>query len=208
MKNDEEKRETINRFMDEEIDYFGEVEVVHFLTFLEQTVGWERLREKVKSPLKNLALAPYYGCTLQRPREVGIEPPGRFRLMTGFLEALGATVVDFSAADQCCGSYQIIGNPEAAEEAVYNILECATESKADAIAVSCPLCEFNLGNKQGVLVEGKRIEKEIPVFYFTQLLALALNLGSDACGFELNQASGIELLKAKGYPVEIEKAAA
>ena len=32
MKNDTVKRDTINRFMDEEIDYAGEVEVVHYLT--------------------------------------------------------------------------------------------------------------------------------------------------------------------------------
>ena len=35
MREDEVKRDTINRFMDEEIDYFGEVEVVHYLQLLQ-----------------------------------------------------------------------------------------------------------------------------------------------------------------------------
>jgi len=55
MKNDEEKRDTINRFMDEEIDYMGEVEVVHYLTLLQEEIGWDTLKEKVKVPLTVLS---------------------------------------------------------------------------------------------------------------------------------------------------------
>ena len=72
MKTDEEKRDVINRFMDDEIDYFGEVEVVHYLTLLEEEVGWEAVREKVVSPLAGMKAASYYGCTLQRPRVWGL----------------------------------------------------------------------------------------------------------------------------------------
>jgi heterodisulfide reductase subunit B2 len=39
MREDEEKRDTINRFMDEEPDYRGEVEVVHFLGILRDDIG-------------------------------------------------------------------------------------------------------------------------------------------------------------------------
>ncbi|MBW1805264.1 MAG: hypothetical protein JRJ06_02645 [Deltaproteobacteria bacterium] len=64
MRDDEEKRETINRFMDEEEDYYGEVEVVHLLSFLRDRIGWDKLSEKVTNPLNGLKIAPYYGCTL------------------------------------------------------------------------------------------------------------------------------------------------
>ncbi|MBT7889849.1 MAG: heterodisulfide reductase, subunit B, partial [Deltaproteobacteria bacterium] len=90
IRNDAEKRDTINRFMDEEIDYFGEVEVVHFLNFIKDDVGWETLKQHVVHPLVDVKVAPYYGCTLQRPSEVGIEPTGSFELMTQLLKALGA----------------------------------------------------------------------------------------------------------------------
>ncbi len=43
MREDEEKRDTINRFMDEEPDYHGEVEVMHYLTVLQEQVGWDKL---------------------------------------------------------------------------------------------------------------------------------------------------------------------
>jgi heterodisulfide reductase subunit B len=199
MRDDEEKRKTINLFMDEEIDYQGEVEVVHFLNFLRDGIGWDRLRETIKVPLNGLKVAPYYGCTLLRPREVGIEPPGSFELMTEFLEALGATAVYFPAADLCCGSYQILANPDAAKVAASTILGWAAKTGAEALALSCPLCEFNLGKKQGALLQEQRISEVIPTFYFTQLLAVALGLSPEICHFELNEKASYALLKSKNY---------
>ena len=117
--------------------------------------------------------------------------------MTQLIESLGATAVRNPAADQCCGSYQILGNPDAAASAVSGILGWAEKIGADALAMSCPLCEFNIGKKQGSLIETHRISKEIPTFYFTQLLALALGLDKEICHFELNNKASIELLKTK-----------
>jgi len=130
---------------------------------------------------------------------VGIEPPGSFELMTRFLEALGTIVVDFPAADLCCGSYQILGNPDAAGDAASTILNWAAKMGAEALVLSCPLCEFNLGKKQGDLIRGEKISKVIPTFYFTQLLAVALGLSPENCHFELNERASIELLKNKNY---------
>ncbi len=197
MKNDEVKRATINRFMDEEIDYAGEVEVVHYLTFLEETIGWEALREKVKVPLTDLQIAPYYGCTLHRPAEVGIEPFGSFTLMTGMLEALGATVRPFSASDKCCGSYQVLGSPTGTNSAASAILNLAAGAGIEALATSCPLCEYNLGKQQSQMLAKGKIDKNIPTYYFTQLLAVALGLDTEICHFELNDKNSIELLRSK-----------
>ncbi len=197
MKNDAVKRDTINRFMDEEIDYAGEVEVVHYLTFLQETIGWDVLRERVKVPLTDLQIAPYYGCTLHRPAEVGIEPFGSFTLMTGMLEALGATVRPFSAADKCCGSYQVLGSPVGANSAAAAILNLAAGAGIEALATSCPLCEYNLGKQQPQMLAAGRIEKNIPTYYFTQLLAVALGLDAEICHFELNDKISAELLVNK-----------
>lgn len=197
MKNDPVKRDTINRFMDEEIDYAGEVEVVHYLTFLQETIGWDALRARVKVPLTDLQIAPYYGCTLNRPAEVGIEPFGSFTLMTGMLEALGATVRPFSAADKCCGSYQVLAAPAGANSAAAAILNLAAGAGIEALATSCPLCEYNLGKQQAQMLEKGKIEKNIPTYYFTQLLAVALGLDAEICHFELNDKISVELLQSK-----------
>lgn len=197
MRTDEVKRATINRFMTEEIDYEGEVEVVHFLTFLQEEIGWQAVKEKVKVPLTGLSVAPYYGCTLQRPADVGIEPFGRYDLMTGLLEALGATVMPFNAADKCCGSYQVLGSPAGQNSAGAAILNLAAGAGIEALATSCPLCEYNLGKQQQLMLENGRIARNVPTYYFTQLLAVALGLDSLVCHFELNSRSSVDLLRDK-----------
>jgi len=197
MKNDEVKRDTINRFMDEEIDYAGEVKVVHYLTFLEENIGWDAIKEKVEVPLTGLNVGPYYGCTLQRPAEIGIEPFGSYNLMSGMLEAIGATVTEFNAADKCCGSYQVLGSPAGENSAGAAILNLAAAGGIEALATSCPLCEYNLGKQQQQMIEKGNIEKNIPTYYFTQLLAVALGLDPKVCHFELNAQFSVELLKSK-----------
>jgi heterodisulfide reductase subunit B2 len=200
MRNDEVKRKTINDFMDEEKDYRGEVEVVHFLNFLRDEIGWDELRRLIKVPLEGLKLAPYYGCTLLRPKDVAIEPPGSPKIFTDFLQTLGATVHDFPASTLCCGSYQILANPEAAEAVAATILEGAMNSGAEAVVLSCPLCEFNLAKKQADLLARHLLAKEVPTYYFTQLLAVALGLSGDVCRFDLNDKVSNDLLRAKSLP--------
>ena len=199
MREDAEKRKTINDFMDEERDYHGEVEVIHFLNLLRDEIGWDTLRKKIKIALKDLKVAPYYGCTLLRPRDVAIEPIWGLKILKDFVETVGATVVDFPETSRCCGSYQILGNPQAAKETAASILGSALKRGAEALVLSCPLCEFNLGRKQDNLIKENRIPRKIPTFYFTQLLALALGLDPEVCRFELNDRASHELLGKKGF---------
>ncbi len=197
MRDDEVKRKTINDFMTEEPDYHGEVEVVHFLNLIRDEVGWDKVREKVKAPLTGMKIAPYYGCTLLRPRSVAIEPPESQELFRDFLTALGATPVEFAGSSVCCGSYQILASPEASKDIAGKIIAWATKAGADALALSCPLCEFNLGKKQPELIETGRIPGAVPTYYFTQLLAIALGLGDDLHRLDLNTECSLELLKSK-----------
>ena len=197
MQTDIDKKDTINRFMDEEIDYEGDVEVIHFLNFLRDEIGWEKLREKIKKPLTGLKVAPYYGCTLQRPAQIAIEPAGHFELMTDFISALGATPVAFNAAAFCCGSYQVLGNPDAAGDAAAVIVNSAEAAGADLLAASCPLCEYNLGKKQDSLKEQGKIEEKVPTIYFTQLLAIALGLSDEDGRLDLNDPSVMAVLQSK-----------
>ncbi|BHH85632.1 CoB--CoM heterodisulfide reductase iron-sulfur subunit B family protein [Desulforhopalus sp. 52FAK] len=201
MRNDPEKRDTINRFMDEEIDYNGEIEVVHYLTFLKEDIGWEKLKNSVKTPLTDLKIGSYYGCTLQRPADVGIEPFGSFELMNDMFKSLGATVKDFDGADKCCGSYQVLSSLPGENSAGANVVNSAVRSGLEAIATSCPLCEYNLGKQQGQMLEKGNIEANVPTYYFTQLLAVALGLDVELCHFELNDPKSLSLLEDKNYLV-------
>lgn len=201
MRTDTVKRDTINRFMDDEIDYLGEVEVIHYLTLLDEHVGWDKIKEKVTNPLTGLKVAPYYGCTLQRPQDIGIEPMGSFRLMTELLEAIGATVMPFSSADKCCGSYQVLSVDAGDNDAAANVINAAADAGIEALATSCPLCEYNLGKQQDQFMAKGKITANVPTFYFTQLLAMALGIDREVCHFELNDIKSLQLLEAKNIQV-------
>lgn len=197
MKNDPEKRDTINRFMDDEIDYFGEVEVHHYLNLIKNEVGWETVQEKVKTPLTGLKVASYYGCTLQRPENVGIEPMGSFSLMNELFSTLGAQIVPFDGADKCCGSYQVMCEEAGDNNAAAKVLNAASAGGAETLVTSCPLCEFNLGKQQDALQEKGKITETLPTLYFTQLLAIGLGISAEELGLELNDAQVTQLLESK-----------
>ena len=197
MKENAEKRNTLNSFIDEGIDYRGEVKVVHLLEVLRDEVGWETLAQKVKLPLRELKVAPYYGCTLLRPREVSIDSVENPTILREFLKALGASPVDFPESTRCCGSYQIISNPDDISEYARDILNSALRHGAEALVLTCPLCDYNLGQGQKELMKKHDEFKGMPLFYFTQLLALALGLDPQICHFELNYGSPESLLREK-----------
>ena len=199
MGENEEKRDTLNAFMEEEEDYHGEVEVVHLLSFLKNEIGWDKVREAVKTPLAGLKLAAYYGCTLLRPTEVAIEAPNTAAVFEELIAALGAEPVRFPGREECCGAYQILSNPGAAKASVTKIVEGASRWGADAIVTSCPLCEYNVGKRQADMLGEESASKGLPTFYFTQLLAVALGLDSAVCHFELSPDSSRLLLEAKSY---------
>lgn len=193
-----EKLETLNRFMEEEEDYKGDVEVVHLLEVLRDDIGWEALAEKVQVPLTGLKVAPYYGCTLLRPQEIAIDDVEIPTIMHDLLRAIGADVVSFPYATECCGSYQVVSNPEYVTQRSWDILSSALRRKAEVMALTCPLCDVNLGQKQSELKHRYAQFTEVPTLYFTQLLALSLGLGPEACRFDLNYVDPRPLLESKG----------
>jgi heterodisulfide reductase subunit B len=197
MQKDSEKRKTLNDFMEEEMDYNGEVEVVHLLEVLRDEIGWGNISEKVRIPLQGLRVAPYYGCTLLRPQEVAIDQVERPTILHQLIETIGAEAVDFPFATECCGSFQIVSNPDLVTQCAWDILSSALRRGAEALVLTCPLCNFNLGQRQQELLQKYSDFQGIPIFYFSQLLALSLQLDPQVCHFELNYGDPLPLLKRK-----------
>ena len=192
VRNDPEKLEKMNSFMDQEQDYEGNIRVIHYLTLLKEEVGFENI--PVKNPLKGLTVVPYYGCLLLRPEEISIDNPEAPTIMTELLTSLGADVVDHPYKLECCGSYHTVDYKEVVCEKTYSILSSAQKRGAEAVVLSCPLCEFNLDVRQ------KDLEKELapmPVVYFSQLLALSLGLHGNL-GFNEHYINPEPLLRKKG----------
>jgi heterodisulfide reductase subunit B len=196
MQQDKEKGKTLSDFLDEGVDYNGDVKVVHLLEVLRDDVGWGNITKKLKIPLTGLKIAPYYGCALLRPQEASIDEVEKPTIFQEFIESLGAEVVNFPFANECCGSFQIVGNPEFVVRQSREIMSSALRRGAEAVIVTCPLCEFNLSRIQSEL-ELVSDSQKIPIFYFSQLLAFSLGLNSEVCHFELNSGDPLTLLKSK-----------
>jgi heterodisulfide reductase subunit B len=189
--------DTINEFMYLEEDYNGDVEVKHFMEIL-RDLGFENVEKKVTNPLKGLKVAPYYGCMLLRPKEVGIDDPEEPVIEANLLSALGAEVIDNPYKKVCCGSYQTVQDKYAVANLTYDILTHAQEQGAEAISLSCPLCAFNLDSRQKEVKEKYPNFREMPIFYFTQLMAVSFGLDERFCSFDLNYIDPRPLLLKKG----------
>jgi len=167
--------ERINWFTAE--PYQGQVHVTHFLELLRDGIGWQRLAEHVVQPLAGLKVAPYYGCLLLRPHEeIGLDDPDQPTIMHDCLRALGCEAVDFPYNVECCGSYLAVNRPELPEKLAGDIVASARQHGAQAIATACPLCQFNLDYSQRNKNDRPTAGDELPIYYFTQLMAVALGL--------------------------------
>ena len=166
MKNDKTFADKVNRYMDED-DYFGETEVYHYLELLRDVVGFDKVKEKVVNPLSGLKIAPYYGCLLLRPSSVMQMDDGENpSIMEKFISSIGADPVIYANRNECCGGYVVTESPDLAKNKSLNVINNAKAAGAEMIVTACPLCKYNLV-KSG---------SDIPVVYFTELLAKALGV--------------------------------
>ena len=166
-------------------EYSGMVHVLHLLEFLRIEVGFDHIKSHLKRDMSGLKVAPYYGCRLLRPAdEVGLDKPDDPSIFEEFLGALGCEVVDFPFKQECCGSYLGVSMPDAATEASYQVLRSAEMNGANALAVSCPLCFYNLDTRQDRIKEKFMNFSGFPVLYFTQILAWALGVEESVLGLD------------------------
>ncbi|MBN1537230.1 MAG: CoB--CoM heterodisulfide reductase iron-sulfur subunit B family protein [Anaerolineales bacterium] len=182
LENHPEMLDRINWFTEE--PYSGKATVTHFLEILRDELTWKGLSEKVNTPLKGLRVAPYYGCLLLRPpTEIKMDDPENPTILHECLTALGCDVVDFPYQSECCGSYLAVSKPDLPEKLAGEITASARRHGAQALVTACPLCQFNLDYPQRAKDQAWN-GGQIPVLYFTQLMAVALGLETAVWGME------------------------
>ena len=174
MQSDEDFAAKVNTYLAQDKDfkepYNGETEVCHYLELLRDKIGFDKIKEAVKNPLKGKKIAAYYGCMLLRPGKVmAFDDPENPTLMEEFIKALGAEPVIYPSRNECCGGYVVVEDAESAKKKGTGVVSSAKNHGADMIVTACPLCKYNLV-KNG---------SELPVIYFTELLAEALGVKED-----------------------------
>ncbi|HNS50822.1 MAG TPA: CoB--CoM heterodisulfide reductase iron-sulfur subunit B family protein [Anaerolineae bacterium] len=163
--------------------YEGQVRPRSLLEVVVRDVPKEELRAKVVRPLKNLRVVGYYGCLLVRPPETtGLwDDPEHPRSLDEVVEWMGGEAVPWSYGVDCCGGSLTLNRSDVVVHLVDRLAEKAREAGADAMVTACPMCSANVDGRQlfrgGVPFLGKRPEaKAVPIFYFTELMALAYGL--------------------------------
>jgi len=178
------------------LKYAGEVKVRHYLDVLANDVGFDKIAEHVKVPLKGLKVAPYYGCLLVRPPKISnFDDPEHPTSMDKLITALGAQNVNYPDKTSCCGASLAITDESVMMEMTKGLLLDAKDAEADCIVTPCPMCHFNLDAKQKDIESHFHIKIDLPILYVTQLIGLAFGLDAKELGLQRNVVSPTKLLK-------------
>lgn len=142
-----------------------DLEIIHFMEVLVR-YGLARLKENAQRDLKGLKFAPYYGCTVFRPPDLERDKYYQGE-MENILVALGAQPITTALSYRCCGSFLSATSPEIVTPVVNEIIDSAVAAGAQCLVTACAMCQLNLeirGNSR----------TRLPIFHFSEILALAL----------------------------------
>lgn len=198
VRKDVEMQEKIGQIID--MPYTASNKTISALEWLVEGVGLDKIKEKVTKPLTGMKAASYYGCLLVRPQAyTGFDDVEDPQSMDDIVKTLGATAVDWSFKSECCGAALATSRPEIGNKMIYEVLKNAKESGADCIVTACPLCMMNLDMRQPGAVKANNDAFDIPVYYITELLAIAAGVEPNAVGVNKH------FVEANNYLVELEK---
>ena len=184
----------------------GQVETIHALDWIKESIGEDGLKERVKNSLEGLKVANYYGCMYTRPRHIfpekdqgpGSESTSKPHFMDDLLAAAGAENVDFPLKTACCGGAHTLSDSDTSTKLVLNILKAAKLAGADVIATECPTCHTGLEMHQIRAEKTLGETVDIKILYFTQLIGVALGLSPRKVGVHENISKSMPLLKEHG----------
>lgn len=178
------------------------METYSVLQAITENIGAETIGARVLRPLEGVKVVCYYGCLLSRPAEVAkFDDPENPMALDNIMKALGAEVLPFSMKTECCGAAMGIPDVNIPGKLSGRILDAAKAAGAQAVVTACPLCHMNLElrQRQAARITGKDFFG-LPVFYYTQLMAYAFGLPTEAMRFDkltVNPAPLLDMIAAR-----------
>lgn len=164
-----------------EMDLDTPVEILNAIQFVQRYIEPE-LPSKIVRPFTS-KIACYYGCLLVRPHDVlqfdRVEDP---RFMDRIMTTLGAESVEYPFKTECCGAGLSVSRTAIVAKLSGKIVKEATDRKAEAIIVACPMCHANLDMRRSAINEYQKMTLDIPVLYITQAIGIACGLDDKATG--------------------------
>ncbi|MBD3352546.1 MAG: hypothetical protein GF364_13745 [Candidatus Lokiarchaeota archaeon] len=180
-------------------DYKGTSETFHFIRSLIEDVGIGKIKEKVKRPLKGLKCATHTGCHYMRPSDwIKWDDPLEPKYLDVLVNAVGAEALDYEEKMLCCGAGVDRTNNEVGLEVAHRKYKGATEADANCLVVNCPACFQQFENTQRDVSKKYEEKYKIPVFYITELIALAFGYNPEDLGLRYHRNRPKKLLKSIG----------
>ncbi len=170
----------------------GRAEVSHLLDLLAQPERLEALEARRFNELHKLKVVAYYGCLITRPPEItGATDPENPTTMDRILERMDIQVLGWPYKTRCCGTSLAMTRSDLVVDLCTELATMAARAGAEAIVTACPLCFVNLDTRQ-------RGEPRTPIFYFTELMALFMDLDGARRTVRKHAISPVALLRSKG----------
>lgn len=172
----------------------GDLKVHDMTRYLAEPDMIKQIEKRVLKPLKGLKLVCYYGCQMVRPpRITGYTDYENPQTLDRIATATGAQVIDWSYKATCCGASIGIARREIGDALTKRLLDKARQAGAEAIVVSCPLCQSNLD-----MIQKDRLDIPVPIFYFTELIRLSFSDRGNPKWFKMHFANPVPMLEKKG----------
>lgn len=170
-----------------EAPYGGTIAIKHILDVMVNDLGLDRVRESVQVPLEGLKAAAYYGCLLTRPPKVkAFDDPEDPQALDHLIRALGGEPVAWTHKTVCCGASFSATDPNTALKLSGDLLRQAKRAGAECMVVACPLCHSNLDMNQEDIWKRYGEDLKMPVFYFSQLMGVAMGVPPRQIGLDKN----------------------
>jgi heterodisulfide reductase subunit B len=165
-------------------DYQAVVRPRNLLDILAHDLSEAALVAPLQQPLAGLKVVAYYGCLLIRPPAYTgrWDDPEHPQTMDRLLSWLGAEAVPWSYGVDCCGGSLTLNRSDVVVHLVDKLVRAAAEAGAEALVTACPMCMANVDGRQVYrggppLSRATKADYEpLPIFYFTELMALAYGL--------------------------------
>jgi len=179
--------------------YRGKVRIRYALDFFCDDSILDLVRDKVVNPLSGLKVACYYGCLSVRPPDMtGVKDYEDPHHMDRLMDILGAEPLPWSYKTDCCGASLVMTRTDIVRKLSHDLLEMAKEAEADCLATGCPMCQANLDTRQEEIGKEFGQKYELPIFYFTELMGLAMGHKDVKRWFGRHLTDPLRLLGSKG----------
>jgi heterodisulfide reductase subunit B len=179
--------------------YEGRATIYHVNDFFARPELLKAIKQKVQRPLTGLACVPYYGCLSQRPPKITeAESPENPTTMDNLLRTIGMDVKPWSYKTDCCGASLTLTRTDVVRKLSGDLFDAAKDAGAECLVTDCPLCQSNLDTRQEEIEAERGEQYGMPVFYLTELMALALGEGKAQRWWKKHFVDPSPLLTEKG----------